>query len=550
MDSNLEKSMQSLNWLVGINPGNKNSSVENNEDERSEKSSHQHQQTSSSTIEASSPECFSISSNNSNINSPVPMSGNPHLLQPPLLTPPPPPPVLLEPSTSSQYKIQGRIKNSKSSQKSPKLHSDNNLPTLSSNNSTSSPKPPHSYAELINLAISSSDRKMMTLSEIYSYILNQFPYFKTCQSRWKNSIRHNLSLNRNFIRVPRPKDESGKGSYWTLAKFRGSHAAALNELHQKQLANLSESFRQLYQETFQPALLSTGMMDDITKTGNQVVVNPKAAQIAIKNEKEESMKKKDVQQMKNLGVGNLDSLNRIKKVNSSKIVPKLQLPKVTPVKTSFSLESTPIVTPQGNNLRGPPHLAHPPFVPVCNNNFPQNIQSAFSEVEKNLNKSVNLLKNKNWSKKELEPYSDLMASMAKAEADKWDLTPNDLSTLYEGINKFCSDQSQKDHSKNNKGDKDKVMNGFQTVNIKFLGLLKYFCFKTFSYPKFERIKSAQCNFQGNQQFENGTSKESTSAATTVSTCCYFTISKCTHRKQYYYTSAIEFRGGPRNVSLG
>merc|ERR1712046_271042 len=50
-----------------------------------------------------------------------------------------------------------------------------------------------------------------------------------------------------------------------------------------------------------------------------------------------------------------------------------------------------------------------------------------------------------------------MASMAKAEADKWDLTANDLSTLYEGINKFCSDQSEKGHGKNNnKGDKDKT----------------------------------------------------------------------------------------------
>ncbi|CAD6235447.1 GSCOCG00007904001-RA-CDS [Cotesia congregata] len=77
-------------------------------------------------------------------------------------------------------------------------------------------KPPYSYAQLIVQAIASAQDKQLTLSGIYSYITKHYPYYRTADKGWQNSIRHNLSLNRYFIKVPRSQEEPGKGSFWRI----------------------------------------------------------------------------------------------------------------------------------------------------------------------------------------------------------------------------------------------------------------------------------------------------------------------------------------------
>ncbi len=76
---------------------------------------------------------------------------------------------------------------------------------------TRRPKPPYSYIALIAMAIRDSNSGRLTLAEINDYLMKKFPFFRGTYTGWRNSVRHNLSLNDCFLKVLRdPPDRGGR----------------------------------------------------------------------------------------------------------------------------------------------------------------------------------------------------------------------------------------------------------------------------------------------------------------------------------------------------
>ncbi|KAG2216941.1 hypothetical protein INT45_012799, partial [Circinella minor] len=83
-------------------------------------------------------------------------------------------------------------------------------------------RPPFSYSSLIAQAILEAEQEKMTLQEIYKWIKEKYPaLYDVEDTGWQNTIRHNLSLNKCFKKIPKAElvngsNCRGKGGYWTI----------------------------------------------------------------------------------------------------------------------------------------------------------------------------------------------------------------------------------------------------------------------------------------------------------------------------------------------
>lgn len=68
-------------------------------------------------------------------------------------------------------------------------------------------KPPYSFSCLIFMAIEDAPSKRLPVKDIYNWILEHFPYFANAPTGWKNSVRHNLSLNKCFKKVDKDRSQ-------------------------------------------------------------------------------------------------------------------------------------------------------------------------------------------------------------------------------------------------------------------------------------------------------------------------------------------------------
>ena len=74
-------------------------------------------------------------------------------------------------------------------------------------------KPPYSYISLICMAIAGAPEKKATLREICDFITARFPFYQE-KKNWQGNIRHNLTLNDCFVKMPRRAGD--KGHPWAI----------------------------------------------------------------------------------------------------------------------------------------------------------------------------------------------------------------------------------------------------------------------------------------------------------------------------------------------
>ncbi|KAL1740245.1 hypothetical protein HDZ31DRAFT_68125 [Schizophyllum fasciatum] len=81
-------------------------------------------------------------------------------------------------------------------------------------------KPRIEYAVLVMVALYVAPTKKLQLQEIFKAIIERYPFFEH-EPSWRDSIRHMLSLKRQFCHLERLVGAAGQGGYWYLDLSQG-----------------------------------------------------------------------------------------------------------------------------------------------------------------------------------------------------------------------------------------------------------------------------------------------------------------------------------------